>query len=205
LKGIFMFGDHISSAFDAFSDLKSPVLIGGPAHAGKSNFVTEWLAGTANAVVIGTATLQDRTFTRHLETLQKARPVGWTIVDEPISLTTALEKSSRECGTIIVDSLNQWLSNILVESLKIHDPAQTIDALKLETSALLTTITKLRTGTRLVLVTSEVGACPAPARIEERIFRQCLGQLNAAVAKLVPTVVHIQYGLPCILKRSALQ
>jgi adenosylcobinamide kinase/adenosylcobinamide-phosphate guanylyltransferase len=198
-----MFRDHLSTAFDAFADLKFPVLVGGAAHCGKSNFVTECLAKTADVAVIGTATLDDRTFRKHLEGIQKNRPSSWETVNESTALAPALDKLARSFGTVIVDSLNQWVGNLLVESLKIHDPSQTIDALQVETNALMRVIEDVRGISRIVLVTSEVGACPAPPRIGERIFRQCLGQLNAALAKRVPTVIHIQYGLPFLLRGSA--
>ena len=198
-----MFDDHLPTAFDGYADLSFPVLIGGPAHSGKSNFVTECLLNVPNVAVIGTAAIEDSIFRSHLESIQSKRPASWKIVNEPLGLDRTLSQLSQSHATIIIDSLNQWLGNLLVASLKIHDPAQTVAALQLETSTLLRTLEQLKPSARVVLLTSEVGACPAPPRPAERIFRQCLGQLNVALAKKLPTVIHIQYGLPHFLKHRS--
>ena len=53
---------------------------------------------------------------------------------------------------------------------------------------------------RLVLVSSEVGAGPPPARGAERQFRRSLGLLNQSLARAAASVVVVTAGIPQILK-----
>jgi adenosylcobinamide kinase/adenosylcobinamide-phosphate guanylyltransferase len=182
------------------SPLKFPMLVAGPAHSGKSNFVTESLLDHQNVAVIGTADIDDRTMKRHLEGIQMRRPANWEVINEGLELCAALEQQCRTHELVIVDSLNQWIGNLLVSNLKTMDPAQTLEAIRLDCSNLMTFMGNSRNEAKVVLISSEVGACPAPPRIGERIFRQTMGHLNAGLARIVPTVIHVQYGLPQLLK-----
>ncbi len=185
----------------SFSDLTFPIFVAGPAHCGKSNFVTDALLDHTNVAVIGTADVNDQGFKRHLESIQKNRPACWEVIQEPLALANVLSELAPRFTTIVIDSLNQWLGNLVVESSKMHDPAQTLDFLRSEVNAFAKVVTKAQANSRLVLVSSEVGASPSPPRISERIFRQGLGQLNANLAQQSPTVIHMQYGIPLFLKR----
>ena len=53
---------------------------------------------------------------------------------------------------------------------------------------------------RLVLVSAELGAGPAPARFLERVFREAVGIMNQHLAALCPTVLSVQAGLAQVLK-----
>jgi len=80
-----------------------------------------------------------------------------------------------------------------------HSLEQLERIIELEVDAFCNLI-QAKTETRLVIVSSEVGAGLTPPNPAARIFRQLAGRVNTRVAAACPTVVLVSAGLPLVLK-----
>lgn len=177
----------------------SPVFFFGPAHAGKSELAMRALAPDSPAVVLGTAPAHEPAFQSRIKELQAQRPAPWENLDSGLDLAVAIEDVAKKYPQIMIDSLSQWLAALLVES------EQSETALKKtvvgRVDELFQVLAKL-SGIRLVLVSAETGAGPAPARALERLYREQVGLMNQRLARLARTAAWVSAGLPQVLKQD---
>jgi len=119
------------------------------------------------------------------------RPQGWTTVEEPD--VGALVRAGG--GPLLVDDLATWLTGVLDDAGAWDRPVDItprVDAL----------VDAVRAAPgRVVLVSAEVGLGVVPSTPAGRLFRDELGALNAALARVCDEVVLLVAGLPLHLKR----
>ncbi len=176
---------------------KSPILLVGPAFSGKSELASQFLRPDTNATVLGTALAVDPVTVRRLATLKSLRPAAWESLDITYDLLTALEAVKTE--QVLVDSLSQWLANLLVQGELSEGEEE--DRLQLGLARIEEVARWLeRTGKRVVIVSAEIAAGPAPSRPLERLFRQLVGLANQRFARLAATVVTATAGIPQTIK-----
>lgn len=152
-------------------------LILGGARSGKS-LVAERLAERSDRDVTYVATLRlgdDDDLAARIATHRARRPLEWTTIECGDDLASVLQTTS---GTVLVDSLGPWLASL--PEMR-PDP----DAL---TAALLA-----RHGDTII-VSEEVGLGVHPETPLGREFRDALGTLNQAIARVSDHVLLVVAG-----------
>jgi adenosylcobinamide kinase / adenosylcobinamide-phosphate guanylyltransferase len=145
------------------------VLIGG-ARAGKSSLAVRLAERSDKPVTfIATAEPSDDEMARRIARHRAERPLGWVTLEEPLDLTHALD-SVKADGTVIVDCLTLWVSNLLLRG---HDDEEIQRRAQQAAGA-----AARRSGATLV-VTNEVGSGVHPSSELGRRYRDLLGQVNA--------------------------
>ena len=139
------------------------VLLGG-ARSGKSARAVR-LAQDAGApvVLVATGEARDAEMAARIDAHRRERPAGWTTVEEPLELRTAVEAAPPE-STVVVDCLSLWVANLLEEGREPGDVAP---------------VAASRPGLTIA-VSNEVGLGIVPANELARRYRDELGRVNAA-------------------------
>lgn len=179
--------------------LPSPVLLLGAAHSGKSELALQYVAPDQHAVVIGTSRADGRGMGRRISELKALRPPPWESVDSGADLPAMIADAATGTTQILVDSVSQWLAGMTVAADSVAED-RLEEELRLASDELVRVIHDLEKKLRLVLVSAEVGAGPAPTRAAERLFRRAVGQLNRRLATLSRSVVVVHAGIPQRIK-----
>jgi adenosylcobinamide kinase / adenosylcobinamide-phosphate guanylyltransferase len=160
------------------------LLIGG-ARAGKSHLSVR-LAERAGLPVtfIATAEAGDDEMKARIARHRADRPTQWTTVEEPRHLARALDLAGTE-GTVIVDCLTLWVSNLLLAG---HDDEDVQDR-----AADAARRAANRDGPTMV-VTNEVGSGVHPSSAMGRQFRDLLGRVNTIWADQADTAFLVVAG-----------
>ena len=168
-------------------------LILGGARSGKSEFA-ENLAANSQQPVTYIATCQemggDDELAARIVRHQQRRPANWTLLEEPIALATALQKTANQNQCILVDCLTLWMTNLLM-----HKNSSMIQQ---ETKALTDVLPNLSGD--IFFVSNEVGLGITPLGQLSRQFIDDLGDLHQSLAKTCDAVTLVTAGLPLKLK-----
>ncbi|MBC7534057.1 MAG: bifunctional adenosylcobinamide kinase/adenosylcobinamide-phosphate guanylyltransferase [Oligoflexus sp.] len=178
-------------------ELPSPLLILGAAYSGKSELAIQALKAEADTTVIGTAGLLE--LEGRIGKLKSLRPDHWQH-REGHTLNEYLTQSLPESKQVLVDSINQWLANVLLESWNKYDLQQQDARLNLEIRSFCDTMHK-HGDHRFVIVSSEIGAGVTPPQELSRFFRQLLGRLHQVIAAESAAVVQVVAGIPLLIKK----
>jgi len=160
-------------------------LILGGARSGKSARALA-LATTRPKVFLATAQALDNEMAQRISLHKAERGADWDLVEAPLDIASPISATNE--GTIVVDCLTLWLSNLMHHGRDIEA----------ETDALLEAISDA--GARAILVSNEVGLSIAPENALARRFRDAQGRLNQRIAAAVDHVEFIAAGLPIALK-----
>ena len=184
------------------TQLASPVLVIGGAHAGKSEWSMQAMAPDQPAVVIATADVNQLGQPARIERLRSMRPASWDTVEDYRDLDGLLSDAFGKVDQVMIDSLNQWLAYLVLE-VGVDDagPAyeERVAEVLQKTQPFLDRVASLN-GKRLVMVATEVGSAPPSHRGNERLYRQVVGVTLQRLASLSATVVAMQAGLPALIK-----
>jgi len=165
-------------------------LVLGGARSGKSRYAEKIVEQTKQQVIyIATAAAGDQEMQRRIEMHQSQRPEDWLLIEEPLNLTGALQKSDNKINVILVDCLTLWLSNVLAEDDR---------SVEARVDELVDTVAQLKT--ELVLVSNEVGQGIVPMGELTRKFVDESGRMHQKLAQVCEHVVFITAGLPQKLK-----
>lgn len=147
-------------------------LIGG-ARSGKSSHAVD-LAQRSKAPVtyLATARPSDDEMLERIRRHQAVRPTDWAVVEEPTRVVDAINDCDPD-GTLILDCLTLWISNLL-DDLDDDEILSKVGAAA-ETAA-------QRPGTTIV-VSNEVGSGLVPMHPLGRRFRDIQGFANQAFSK----------------------
>lgn len=176
-------------------------LITGGARSGKSSFA-EQLAGQRGQVVyIAPCQALDEEMAERIALHQKRRPSYWRTIEETLELAAAVRSAPLDY-CLLVDCLGLWVSNMLLqdEEAALQAPQSFASLLQDHTTELLVAL-RQRTGPA-ILVTNEVGMGLVPPYKLGRVFRDCLGRVNALVALQADEVYLCAAGIPLCLKRN---
>ena len=147
------------------------VLLLGGARSGKSDRACRLGEESGLAVTfIATATAGDGEMEARITNHRDSRPSGWSTVEEPLELATAIQ-AAPPGDFVIVDCLTLWVSNLLGAG-RLPD----------EIASLAERAARELVNRRGVVVSNEVGLGIVPASELARTFRDVLGSVNAIFA-----------------------
>ena len=142
--------------------------------------------------LIATATAQDDEMRQRIERHRAHRPRDWIVIEEPVLLAAALQRTCAPTHTVIVDCLTLWLTNLLC--------GEDQGALPRESAQLLEALPRLRGD--CILVSNEVGFGIIPASPLARRFADEAGTLHQLLGALCDRVILMAAGLPLTIKGS---
>lgn len=151
----------------------------GGARSGKSalavRLASEW-AGPVTFVATGEA--GDDEMAERIRRHRQERPAGWTTVEEPVELASALESAPAEAA-VVVDCLSLWVANVLDDDVDGRSERAVAAA---------------KTRARAIVVSNEVGLGVVPASELGRRYRDVLGRVNAQWAAAADEAVFVVAG-----------
>ena len=166
-------------------------LILGGVRSGKSRYAQQLAQESDKPVtLIATATAGDAEMAERIRRHQQERPAHWQVIEEPLALSDALQKSDNPEAIILIDCLTLWLTNLLLD----NDPQR----LAQEQDKLLVCLPSLQAD--LLFVSNEVGQGIIPADPLSRRFADETGRLHQHLARVCDRVTLITAGLPQTLK-----
>lgn len=177
------------------------VLLGG-ARSGKSSLaVARAAAGGGSVCFIATATPDDAEMAARIARHQRERPDTWQIIEEPLALSSALDRATAD-ALVIVDCLTLWLSNQLVAG------ACERDVEELSTDA---ARRAARREAPVIAVSNEVGMGIVPADPFVRGFRDLQGRVNTtwvahareAYLVVAGALLPLTPAVPALAERSS--
>ncbi len=165
-------------------------LILGGARSGKSRRA-EALAAESGAEIVYLATaeaIDDEMAARIARHRADRADRGWTTVEEPLDLATALAREARPGRVVIVECLTTWLTNVMVHN---RDVEAACGGLLGWADA---------PGGPAVLVANEVGLGIVPEHKLARDFRDAAGRLHQDLAARADWVELVVAGIPMVVK-----
>jgi len=161
------------------------LLLGGAA-SGKSRTATALAAGTGGPVtLIATAEALDEEMVARIARHRAQRPDTWTVAEEPLALTVAIERVATP-DVLIVDCLTLWVSNLMGDGAMSDD-----DVLALAAAAAKACASR---DAPTIVVSNEVGAGIVPMHALARRYRDLLGRVNATFGDEAETVALMVAG-----------
>lgn len=185
------------------------MLLGG-ARSGKSAYgetLAKQLAGEAPVLYIATASASDDEMRQRIARHQANRPPHWLTVEEPRNPASALHASAAPMA--LLDCVTLLVANLLLANMEDHDdPDETTLTSEFAEESVDRAIGDLLDAWRahsstLIVISNEVGMGIVPPYPLGRVYRDCLGRVNARLAAEADTVLLMIAGLPIELKALA--
>lgn len=174
------------------------ILILGGARSGKSRFAQQLAArlGGDDVLFVATAEAGDQEMRDRIAHHRSARPNAWQTVESPRNVGATLERAT--CDTVVIDCLTLLVSNTLLQDG--DSPAAQVAQQRVadETERLLAACRR-RSG-HVLVVSGEVGLGIVPETPLGRLYRDCLGWMNQAIAAEADATYLLVAGLPINLK-----
>jgi adenosylcobinamide kinase/adenosylcobinamide-phosphate guanylyltransferase len=180
------------------------IFITGGARSGKSSLAESLarrlstLAGGREGAVtyIATARAGDREMQARIEEHRRRRPAGWTTIEAPDDLAGVLESALAGGGTVLVDCLTLYLSNLMhADGCEGRYIGELVD----EEIEKLVGVCRSGNG-RVIVVSNEVGMGIVPENRLAREFRDAAGRANQKLAALADEVFMCISGIPMKVK-----
>lgn len=168
-------------------------LVLGGIKAGKSSYAAR-LAALAGVpvTVLATGTAGDVEMRDRIDAHRRARPAGWTVVEEPLAIAKAVE---HHPGLLILDSVDSWLFNSM-EAAGGSDALYTPELRRRILEDCDRELMLLEDRTHVVEVSLEVGMSLLPQSAYGRAFTDVLGQLNQRLAARAGRCYLMVAGVP---------
>jgi adenosylcobinamide kinase/adenosylcobinamide-phosphate guanylyltransferase len=168
--------------------VRSLLILGG-ARSGKSAYAEKLAAayGTER-LYLATAMAGDEEMTMRIARHQRDRGQGWTTLEEPLEIATALATQAWAGRVVVVDCLTLWLSNLILAG---RDPGPAV-------AMLADAIQGLAGPT--IFVSNEVGMGLVPDNKLGREFRDWQGRANREIGAACDAVIFVAAGFPLQLK-----
>jgi len=165
-------------------------LIMGGARSGKSHYAQQQAQASGKPVIyVATATAGDDEMLQRILLHKQQRPAYWTVIEEPLALSSVLLENDKAGGCLLVDCLTLWLSNQLTENEVVIKDVQ---------EELVNTVCDLKSD--VLLVSNEVGQGIVPENKLARKFIDESGRLHQRLAQVCEEVVFVTAGIPQKLK-----
>src|SRR5580704_14792291 len=148
-------------------------LVLGGVRSGKSRYAESLAREAVGPItVVATGTVGDEEMAARIAAHRARRPAHWTVIEEPLYLSSALSRASNPDSVIIIDCLTLWLSNLLC-----HMDPRMLDT---EVEGLIAALPDLP-GSH-ILVANEVGLGIMPINDLARRFGDAAGLLHQRLA-----------------------
>jgi len=169
------------------------VLVTGGARSGKSNFAYN-LADSMSPekVYIATAEPLDEEMKDRIRKHQEERGKDWDTIEEPVDLAGTLDRIKGRYGTVLIDCVTLWISNLL--HLYENDEKRVMDDIERLTGIC------SEIDYNLIIVSNEVGMGIVPENRLARLFRDISGNANQMVGGIAGSVYLTVAGLPLKIK-----
>jgi adenosylcobinamide kinase/adenosylcobinamide-phosphate guanylyltransferase len=181
----------------------SLTFVTGGARSGKSGFAEQLaVQGGAPVTYIATAEPGDTEMRRRIEEHRRRRPGSWRTVEAPLDLPGAATAALAGGGTVLVDCLTVYLSNLLLRDERLDLDAASAAAER-ETGRLAALCSQdgaVADGSRLIIVSNEVGMGIVPDTELGRIFRDAAGRANQQLAAAAEAVYLCVSGISVRIK-----
>ena len=187
-------------------------LVLGGVKSGKSAFAESRVAMTGLPVLpvlpvlyVATGLAVDDEMKERIQRHRESRPPEWSTLEEPCRLAERLDPllaGPGSPGVVIIDSVDVWVANLLMESQVETKIASEKTALA-ELDELLALVAAA--SQRFIMVSSEVGMGLVPPEPLGRRFQDLLGTVNQRIAAAATEVYLVVAGLPTKLKPSGLE
>jgi adenosyl cobinamide kinase/adenosyl cobinamide phosphate guanylyltransferase len=188
----------IESNTQDFTQIAGPIIISGGAYSGKSAFAAQCFDPKGEVLVLGTYKGKDPELLASIEALQCHRPAQWLTKETSEDLDTVLTYACQHNKSILIDSMNQWLAEFLVEHAARYSIDQLDQIVLQKTQSLIQAISN--SPSRIVVVTSDMGSGLAPSDELGRIFRKRGAQLNLQLTRISQSAVMMNMGIPLLIK-----
>jgi adenosylcobinamide kinase/adenosylcobinamide-phosphate guanylyltransferase len=184
------------------------ILVLGGARSGKSA-VAQRLAEQSGApvVYVGTLAAGDAEMAGRIARHRRMRPAAWRTIESGTRLPEELA-TIDEGTTVLIDGLGGWISAELLAARP--DAAESLDprtaaALDERVRGRIARLVEVAGGRRglTIVVSEEAGMGVVPPYPLGRLFRDLLGEANAALAVRAARVLLVVAGLPLDLRRLA--
>jgi adenosylcobinamide kinase / adenosylcobinamide-phosphate guanylyltransferase len=170
--------------------LRSALILGG-ARSGKSAYAQVLAeASRPERLYLATGAPGDEEMAARIARHQADRGEGWTTLEEPVEVASALLAHARAGRVVVVDCLTLWLSNLMLAG---RDPAPAVARLTDAIGGL---------AGPAILVSNEVGMGIVPDHKLGREFRDWQGRANREIGAACEAVIFVAAGLPLQLKPS---
>jgi len=171
------------------------ILVTGGSRSGKSQFAQDQaLRRPGPHTYLATAQALDDEMRQRIEAHQRQRPPDWKLVEEPWEAASALRQAARRGGTVLLDCVTLWMSNLLLLDQGFDEHAAQAAALHLVAAA------RETPATTVIAVTNEVGWGVVPDTVLGRKFRDCAGRANEVIAGGADEVYLLVSGIPLRIK-----
>jgi adenosylcobinamide kinase / adenosylcobinamide-phosphate guanylyltransferase len=172
------------------------ILLLGGARSGKSTFAQEFAANRGGKVLFcATAEALDDEMERRIEIHKKSRPANWDTIESPRNIGKALEQTTPNYDTVIIDCITLLVANCLGGDATCEQAEEFTGN---EITALIELLDKRQSN--YILVSNEVGSGLVPDNKLGRIYRDILGQVNQRLAKSADEVYFMAAGLSLKMK-----
>lgn len=165
------------------------ILITGGCRSGKSRMALSLCTHEHPKVYVATAQPRDLEMRQRIRRHREERSREWLTIEEQINLYDVL--CSHRKGSIVVDCLTLWFSNLMENRCSEVEMKQLVDQLIYAC--------REREG-KTVFVTNEVGMGIVPENPLGREFRDLAGSGNQQIAMSADRVILMVSGLPIDLK-----
>jgi adenosylcobinamide kinase/adenosylcobinamide-phosphate guanylyltransferase len=179
-------------------------LILGGVRSGKSAYAEALASRLGRRVFyIATAEALDDEMRGRVATHQARRPPDWRTLEVSLHVGATLQAmlDVMEADVLLLDCLTMLVSNVIL-STGVDGTQRQVDeawaAVHAEVEALLAAHDLL--GMPLIVVSNEVGLGVVPSYALGRIYRDCLGWANQALARVADRVIYMVAGLPVDVK-----
>ncbi len=179
---------------------KTTLVLGG-IRSGKSAFAEELVLARQNhTIYLATGQAVDAEMEQRIRRHQDRRPSEWLTLEQPLDLVAPLKQAlerSDQPTSVLLDSLDGWMSNFLLENET--RPFPKIEAQALSHVEDLAELAK-NSVADFFLVSSEVGLSLVSPNSLGRQFQDLLGAVNQAAAALADDVYLVTAGIPQRIK-----
>jgi len=173
------------------STIDMVTLVLGGVRSGKSRYAQSEAARFSRVTFVATARRSDEEMRRKIAAHRRERPAGWKTVEVSTALDAVIRREGQKAEVLLVDCLTtycgQLISRSRSESVRRGHVEGIVEAIR-------------ATPASVFIVSNEVGSGVVPAFKSSRLFRDMLGEMNQAIARVADRVVLLVAGVPIAIK-----
>jgi adenosylcobinamide kinase/adenosylcobinamide-phosphate guanylyltransferase len=176
-------------------------LVLGGVRSGKSAYAEKLARELARPTLyVATGLPTDAEMEERIRRHRQSRPTEWTTLEEPLDLPGRVEAAfscAEPSGAVLIESLDLWVSNMLLEHEGETGPV--VESVILSAVDNLVAVIR-RTEAAFFVVSGEVGLSLVPPEPLGRRFQDLLGLANQRVAAAADRVYLVVAGIPREIK-----